>query len=168
MKDTIKNKKIVLIYLIIFLAVVFIIVGTIINAIKKYDVDGIEVTNKNGETIELNDFNKDFKVEKEIIVKNKTKESKEYNIEWVEVENTLKKQSYLTYVIKGKGEGAKNVGMSQAPVAPLQIVSDISIEAKKEQKYKIIITYTKKDVIEKNNKFYGKIKITSASKKIKK
>ncbi len=164
MKKQINNKKALIICTVIFVEIILITIA-IININNKEKLNGLSVNYKKGPTIEISKFSDSFDIEKEIVVKNKSKSKKTFNIEWKIVNNTLKKQSNFTYQIIGKGEKAKSIGVSQVPVAPAKIIQNITIDPSKKQMYKIKLSYKALNNSEKNSKFSGNIKITSTDKK---
>ena len=159
MKKLINSKKARIICVVILVEIILIAVA-IININNKEKLNGLVVDYKKGSTIEISKFDNSFDIEKEIIVKNKSKSKKTFNIEWETVNNTLKKQSNFTYQITGIGERAKSIGLSQVPVSPSKIINNITINPSKKQVYKIKLSYKVLNNSEKNSKFSGSLKIT--------
>lgn len=124
---------------------------------QKETTNDIEIIYKHGNEINITNFDKSFKVKKDIIINNKTKEYKSFSLEWTDIKNTLKNPSKLTYEIIGTGANAKSLSKSQIPFSSIEIFPKVLIVPNKEQTYQIIISYDKED--KETGSFTGKLKV---------
>ena len=124
---------------------------------QKENTNDIEIIYKHGNEINITNFDKSFKVKKDIIINNKTKEYKSFSLEWTDINNTLKNPSKFTYEINGNGANAKSLLKSQMPFSSMEIFPKVLIVPNKEQKYEIIISYDKTE--KEAGAFFGKIEV---------
>lgn len=124
---------------------------------QKENTNDIEIIYKHGNEINITNFDKSFKVKKDIIINNKTKEYKSFSLEWTDINNTLKNPSKFTYEINGNGANAKSLLKSQMPFSSMEIFPKVLIVPNKEQIYEIIISYDKTE--KEAGAFFGKIEV---------
>lgn len=161
-----KYKKYILIVALVLVIIVLILVfgreniNKTINSNKdvSQNVKVLKVTYKNGKEIDIDNFGHSFNAEKEIIVENATNKYITYDMEWLDVENTLNNQSNFTYMIEGTGNNAGMIGKSQVPVSNSKILSSVMISPNKKHIYKVIFNYESKFLGE-NALFKGYINI---------
>ncbi|MGM9878612.1 MAG: hypothetical protein ACI31R_01095 [Bacilli bacterium] len=152
-----KSKK----KLIIIIATVLILIGLFLSIFYFKEVKNKEESNDlrieyvKGDTIVLEDIEKGFTYEKEIIVENTSKELRTYSLEWTSVSNKVKSGSDFTYEITGTGDRSASLGKSQVPGVASKIFNQVAILGGVTHKYKIKITYNGE---EKGN-FKGVLKV---------
>ena len=176
-----KNKK----KLIIMITGILVLIAGILLTVlylkdkNKEISNDLEIKYVGGDTITLENIEKGFTFEKEIIVKNTTKELRAYSLEWTSIDNKIKTGSDLTYEIIGTGDRSASLGKSQVPGVSSKIFNQVAILGEVEHKYIVKITYKmsvystfdecKNEIKEKllNNKYidhidslYDKAKIT--------
>ena len=152
-----KNKKKLIIMVI---GILVLIAGILLTVLYLKDrnkeiSNDLEIRYVDGDTITLKDMEKGFTFEKEIIVKNTTKELRTYSLEWTSIDNKIKNGSDLTYEIIGTGDRSASLGKSQVPGVSSKIFNQVAILGEVEHKYIVKITYNGK---EKGN-FSGKLKV---------
>lgn len=153
------KKKKTLTIVIIILAILLLGAGIFFLIYNKDDrTTEKEITIKyvNGDTIKIENQEKEFTEEKEIIITNNNKEFATYSLSWTKVENTFKDQSNLLYTIEGEGENSASLGKSQVPIAASTIFNSVVIKSGETHKYKIKVTY--KNGQENKSKFIGTLK----------
>lgn len=148
--------------LIIILAVVLLIIGSVFYFTKKdtkTEINDLEIKYLNGDSINIKNPSSSYEETKEITITNTSKDLKTYSLSWKEVSNTFAEQNKLLYTIKGNGDRAASLGKSQVPAADSKIFNSVAIQAGKTHTYKITITYNGKKV--ESNSFLGTLKINS-------
>ena len=153
------KKKKTLTIVIIILAILLLGAGIFFLIYNKDDrTTEKEITIKyvNGDTIKIENQEKEFTEETEIIITNNNKEFATYSLSWTKVENTFKDQSNLLYTIEGEGENSASLGKSQVPIAASTIFNSVVIKSGETHKYKIKVTY--KNGQENKSKFIGTLK----------
>lgn len=152
-----KNKKKLIIMIIGILVLIAGILLTVLyfNNRNKEISNDLEITYVGGDTITLKDIEKGFTFEKEIIVKNTTKELRAYSLEWISIDNKIKTGSDLTYEITGVGDRSASLGKSQVPGVSSKIFNQVAILGEVTHTYKIKITYNGKE----KGSFTGKLKV---------
>ena len=98
-------------------------------------VDGLKVSHNNKVEVLLK--GKSGNLNKELVVRNTSKNDITYQIVWDNVINTYIAQNDLRYSITADGEGSKSIGESQLPVTSFVIIDNITIPAGKTHTYKI-------------------------------
>ena len=153
-----KNKKKLIIMII---GILVLIAGILLTVLYFKDNKNKEISNDleikyvDGDTITLENIEKGFTFEKEIIVKNTTKELRAYSLEWTSIDNKIKTGSDLTYEITGVGDRSASLGKSQVPGVSSKIFNQVAILGEVTHTYKIKITYNGKD----KGSFTGKLKV---------
>ena len=158
-KNSKKLTKNQLMIIAVVAVVLIVIIALIINKLNKIDsMNDLKITYNKGQTIQYSNFKKNFTEERTITVKNTSKESRTFSLEWEGVENTLTKQNNFTYEIKCTGDRCATLGMSQVPVAGFKVYQLVLIEGGQTQTYTVIFTYKGS---EKKAHFTGRLKVYS-------
>lgn len=160
--STEQKNKIVLFAGIAVAAIILIIGGISLISSKKVEENNkLDVDFTNGNTIVVEKVKDGYKETKKIVVENKTKEEKVYNLSWAKASNNLKVQSDLLYSISSTGNNAGTLGTSQIPVAASPIFKSVRIAAGEKHTYELKVWYKKsnKSVDESKNKFSGTLEI---------
>lgn len=153
------NKKYLLyavIGLVLLLCIIFLIKGNVND--KNDQMNGLKIHYDSGKVIKFNNFKKGFTKKNIITVENTTNENKTYSLEWVKVNNKLKKQNVFLYEIECTGERCATLGKSQVPVAGAKVYTQVLIGPKTKQTYTVIFTY---DGSEKDVSFDGTLQVFS-------
>ena len=152
-----KNKKKLII---IIIGILVLITGILLTILYLKDKNkeisnDLEIKYVDGDTITLENIEKGYTFEKEIIVKNTTKELRAYSLEWTSIDNKIKTGSDLTYEITGVGDRSASLGKSQVPGVSSKIFNQVAILGEVTHTYKIKITYNGKE----KGSFTGKLKV---------
>lgn len=155
MKD---NKKLLLGLALGIILIVIVVVIIACGKSTNEEMNDLKISYKNGKEISFNNFKRDFQKEVIIVVENTSKENKTYSLEWVKVENELKKQNAFLYEIKCTGDRCATLGKSQVPVASSKVYTQVLIEPGKTQSYNVLFEYKGS---EKDAKFRGTLQVYS-------
>ena len=152
-----KNKKVLIIVLVLVLLLGgFFLIRDFCS--KNDEMNDLKITYSEGKKISFRNLKKDFKEERTITVENNSKENKTYSLEWVKVNNSLKKQNTFLYSIKCTGDRCAELGKSQVPVAGSNVYTQVLIEPGKKQTYTVSFEYTGS---EKKASFKGMLQVYS-------
>lgn len=157
MENTMNNKKvlIVIIAIVILIGVIFLVRGCSSSSEKMNDLD---ITYSKGKVLSYDNFSKSFSDKRTITVKNNSKQNKTYSLEWVDVNNTLKKQNKFLYEIECSGDRCATLGKSQIPVAGAKVFPQVLIKPGSKQVYTVKLNYSGS---EKDVKFKGTLQVYS-------
>lgn len=162
-----KNNKIMLIGSLVVLILLVIGIISLIGAGTSGENKDLKIKFEKGSEINVKEVKSGYVDTKEFTVTNKSDEEQVYNLVWKDVKNTFKTQSDLLYTIKGNGDGAFELGISQIPVADAPVFQDVKIPAGVTHTYKFRITYDKSKASkgEDGSTYTGKLAIEEQVKK---